>query len=247
MIWDRTGYRILDYVDGRPHEISLYTTTDQNTRNYQGFTVAFNGRPTPNWYLLASYTLSYLWGTGRNDPGAAHRIPQQWRFENGWQPEDTRHWMNLGASYTFNFGLTIGARLEYTSGLPRDRYYVATGLPDTNKTINRRTPRGTTPGNCSGTIPGQGSFVPASTECDNDVSRIAEYRTPPRAQLDLQLDYDFYPILRQHISLVCYVNNVFNDRTAFALNENDANSGTFGQVGSRYGGLSLRLGARYDF
>ena len=247
VIWDRTGYRILDYVDGRPHEISLYTTTNQNTRNYQGFTLAFEGRPTPNWYLLASYTLSWLWGTGWNDPGHAHRIPQQFKFENGWQPEDTRHWMNIAASYTFNFGLTIGGRLEYNSGLPRDRYYIATGLPDTNKNINRRTPRGTTPGNCAGTIPGQGSFIPASTECDNDVGRIAEYRTPPRAQLDLQLSYDFYILLRQHISLVFYVNNIFNDRTPYQLNENDANSGTFGQVGARYGALSFRLGARYDF
>ena len=79
------------------------------------------------------------------------------------------------------------------------------------------------------------------------VGRIAEYRTPPRAQLDLQLSYDFYILLRQHISLVFYVNNIFNDRTPYQLNENDANSGTFGQVGARYGALSFRLGARYDF
>jgi hypothetical protein len=155
--------------------------------------------------------------------------------------------MNIGASYTFNFGLTVGVRLEYLSGHPQDKYFIATYLPDTGKTINRRTPRGTTPGNCSGTSPGQGSFTPASTACGNDVTRITEYRTPPRAQLDLQATYDLYRVLREHIALVFYVTNVFNDRSPSTLNENDANSGTFGQTGGRFGALSLRLGARYDF
>ncbi len=247
VIWDRTGYRILDYVDGQSHEIRYYTTTSLNTRNYQGFTLAVDGRPSPNWYFLASYTLSWLWGTGRDNTGAAHRIPQQWKFENGWQPQDNRHMMNIGASYTFNFGLTVGVRLEYLSGHPQDKYFIATYLPDTGKTINRRTPRGTTPGNCSGTSPGQGSFAPASTACGNDVTRITEYRTPPRAQLDLQATYDLYRVLREHIALVFYVTNVFNDRSPSTLNENDANSGTFGQTAGRFGALSLRLGARYDF
>jgi len=247
VIWDRTGYRILDYVDGQSHEIRYYTTTSQNTRNYQGFTLAFDGRPSPNWYFLASYTLSWLWGTGRDNIGEAHRIPQQWKFENGWQPQDNRHMINAGASYTFNFGLTFGVRLEYLSGHPQDKFFIATDLPDAGKTINRRTPRGTTPGNCSGTVPGQGNFTPASTVCGNDVTRIAEYRAPPRAQVDLQATYDFYQVLREHIALVFYVTNVFNDRSPSTLNESDANSGTFGQTGGRFGPLSIRLGARYDF
>jgi hypothetical protein len=255
-IWDPTGYRVIDYVDGTPHEITLYTTPANNVRNYNGFTLSLEGRPTPNWYFLGSYTLSWLYGTAEFEltsasssgilSSNAHRIPQQWKFQNGFLPEDNRHQLNVAGSYTFH-GFTIGVHLQYISGAPKSKFFNATDLPDTSKNISYRSPRGTNPGTCSGSVPGQGSFNPATTVCGNNIGLIAEYRLPPRGTADLHLEYDFYQLLHQHISLSYDIFNIFNDRSPNNLQENDAPAGTFGQVTGRQTALNMRLGARYDF
>jgi len=257
VIWDPTGYRVIGYRDGIPHEVTLYTTPDGNVRNYSGFSLSLEGRPTPNWYFLAFYTLSWLYGTSEFEltsasssgilSSNAHRIPQQWKFQNGFLPEDNRHQVSVAAAYTFLRDVTLGVRLQYLSGSPRSKFFNATDLPDTSKNISYRSPRGTNPGTCSGNVPGQGNFTPATTVCDNSVGLIAEYRLPPRIQADLHVEYDFYRLLRQHIALTYDIFNIFNDRSANALQENDSPAGTFGQVTGRNTALNMRFGARYDF
>jgi hypothetical protein len=256
VIWDRTGYRVIGYQDGLAHEVTLYTTPFDNVRNYNGFSLFFEGRPAPNWYFLGSYTLSWLYGTTEFEltsasssgilSSNAHRIPQQWKFQNGFLPEDNRHEVSLAGSYSFH-ELTFGVRLLYLSGSPRSKFFNATDLPDTSKNISYRSPRGTDPGTCAGSVPGQGSFTPATTVCDNNVGQISELRLPPRAQVDLHVEYDLYSLLRQHVSFTYDVFNVFNDRSATAIQENDAPAGTFGQVTTRNTALNMRFGARYDF
>jgi hypothetical protein len=237
-VWDISGYRVINYVDGQAHTIDLYTTPDANVRNYQGITFSVEGRPTPNWYFLAFYTLSWLYGTSEAQNTTAFVIPQQRRFYNGFLPEDHRHQMHLVGSYNFH-GLVVGARLEYVSGNPRSKLFRNF---DTNSNQNFRSPRGTDPGTCSG-----GIYIPATVECGNDIGRISEYRIPPRAQLDLHLEYDFYQLLRQHIALIGDIFNLFNDRSAITLEQNDNTAGTFGTVTGRYAALNIRLGARYEF
>ena len=256
VIWDPTGYRVLDYRDGRPHDISLYTTPDGNVRTYNGISLSLEGRPTQNWYFLAFYTLSWLYGTTETElnsvsasgiiPNNLHRIPQQWQFWSGFLPEDHRHQVHLIGSYNFH-GLIVGTRLEFLSGNPRSKFFQATGLPDSGKNISLRSPRGTDPGTCAGSVPGQGSFVPATTVCGNNVGNISEYRNPPRMQVDLHVEYDFYQLLHQHIALTSDIFNIFNDRSATTVQENDAPNGNFGLVTGRNTGLNIRLGARYDF
>ena len=257
VIWDPTGYRVIGYRDGIPHEVTLYTTPDGNVRNYNGFSLSLEGRPTPNWYFLAFYTLSWLYGTSEFEltsasssgilSSNAHRIAQQGKFQNGFLPEDNRHQVSVAAAYTFLRDLTVGARLQYLSGSPRSKFFNATDLPDSSKNISYRSPRGTNPGTCSGNVPGQGNFSPATTVCDNSVGLIAEYRLPPRIQADLHVEYDFYRLLRQHIALTYDIFNIFNDRSATGLQENDSPAGTFGQVTTRNTALNMRFGARYDF
>jgi len=255
-IWDPTGYRVIDYVDGTPHEVTLYTTPYNNVRNYNGISLFLEGRPTPNWYFLAFYTLSWLYGTTEFELTSAsssgilssniHRIPQQWRFQNGFLPEDHRHQLNVAASYSLHY-FTVGVRLEYLSGNSRSKFFNATDLPDTSKNISLRSPRGTDPGTCSGNVPGQGNFSPATTACDNNVGLISELRLPPRAQVDVHVEYDFYHLVRQHIALTYDVFNIFNDRSPTGIQENDAPAGTFGQVTGRNTALNMRFGARFDF
>ncbi len=237
-IWDISGYRVIGYQDGRAHTIDVYTTPDENVRQYQGFSASVEGRPTPNWYFLAFYTLSWLYGTSEAQNTTAFLIPQQRRFYNGFLPEDHRHQIHLVASYTFH-GFTLGTRMEYTSGNPRSKVFRNF---DTNSNQNYRSPRGTDPGACSG-----GQFIPATTACGNDIGRITEYRIPPRTQVDVHLEYDFYPLVRQHITAMGDIFNLFNDRSPITLEQNDNTAGTFGLVTSRAAALNLRLGVRYEF
>jgi len=240
VIWDPTGYRIIGYVDGIPHVTTIYTTPDEATQNYQGVSVSLEGRPTQNWYFFAAYTLSWLWGTSSDN--TLFHIPQQFKFASGFLPNDNRHMIQGAGSYTVH-GLTVGPRLEFFSGGPRNKFFSGVHAGSSN----RRSPRGTDPGVCAGSVPGQGSFVPATTVCDNTTGLISEYREPPRVQVDLHLEYDFYEVLRQHLALNLEFLNIFNDRSATALQENDSASGLFGLVSGRNTGLIVRFGARYDF
>jgi len=85
--------------------------------------------------------------------------------------------------------------------------------------------------------------------CGNNVGFIADYRLPPRLTVDLHFSYDFYPLMRQHIAFDGDIFNLFNDRSATNLQQNDNADGSFGLVNpnDRNPGFTVRLGARYDF
>jgi hypothetical protein len=237
-IWDAAGQRVIGYVDGVNHTVFEYTTQPAAVRNYQGITFSVEGRPTPNWYFLAFYTLSWLYGTSDAQNTTDFYIPQQRKFYQGWLPQDNRHQMHVTASYTFH-GLTVGAYLEYISGRPQWKSFRSN---EATSPAIRRTPRGTEPGIC-----GSPDFIPQTTVCGNDLAKVADFRTPARAQLDLHVEYDFYELLRQHIALMADIFNLFNDRSAEALNEADNVQNNFGGVSNHYGSLNIRLGARYEF
>jgi len=67
--------------------------------------------------------------------------------------------------------------------------------------------------------------------------------------VDLHFSYDFYPLLRQHIAIDGDIFNLFNDRSATGIQQNNSADGTFGLVtaNDRNPGLATRLGMRYDF
>ena len=237
-IWDPAGQRVIGYVDGQNHTVFEYTTEPRAVRNYQGIIFSVEGRPTPNWYFLAFYTLSWLYGTSDAQNTSDFYVAQQRRFYNGWLPQDNRHQIHLAASYTFH-GFTLGAILEYISGRAQWKSFRSN---ESTAPPVYHTPRGTEPGTC-----GSPDFVPQTTVCGNDIGKIVEYRTPARAQLDVHVEYDFYQLLRQHIALMADIFNLFNDRSAESLNSADNVQNNFGSVSSRYGAFNLRLGARYEF
>jgi hypothetical protein len=240
-IYDPTGFRIVDFRDGQNHNITNYGT-NHNTRNYSGFNFSVQSRPTESWYFLAYYTLSWLWGRD------ATEIPTQTKFQSGFLDRDFRHRLNLAGSYTLKAGFIFGVKLEHTSGASTSkRFRRFDGSLNTGASTRYRSPQGTDPGTCSGTYPGLGSFTTLTTACGNNVNLISELRTLPQTIVDLQVEYDFYPLLRQHIALGFELLDLFNERTADALDRDDAQSGNFGYASGHGGGFQTRVGVRWDF
>jgi hypothetical protein len=244
-IWDHTGFRIADFRDGINHTIDLYTAPNANTRKYHGFNFAIQGRPTPNWYVMGFYTLSWLYGTTENS------VPAQAKFNNGYLQEDQRHRISLATSYTFGFGLTVGIRGQHNSGGPRlatnhegEEFQVSSAYGGGTRL---RTPRGTAPGVCAGSVPGQGNFSPWTTVCGNNVDLISEIRVPASTTLDVQLTYDVYPLLRQHVAITAEISNVLSERTKNGVLYTDRVAGDFGYASGSEGSWGINLGLRYEF
>jgi hypothetical protein len=165
------------------------------------------------------------------------------KFNNGYLPEDQRHYISIATSYTFGFGLTVGTRVTHLSGLPQDKNFGINGQTGTN----RRSPRGTDPGVCGGNVPGEGNFTPWTSACGNNTELISELRLPARTVIDLQLEYDTYPLLRQHVALTLEVFDLLNERAKNSIYQGDDKDGKFAYASGTPGGLSARLGIRYDF
>jgi hypothetical protein len=108
-------------------------------------------------------------------------------------------------------------------------------------------PGGTDPGVCGGAVPGQGGFSPWTTACGNDIDLISEARLPARTSIDLQLEYDAYRLVCQHVALTLEVFDLLNERSKNSIYTNDDKDGKFGYASETPGGLSTRLGIRYDF
>jgi len=244
-IWDHTGFRIVDFRDGVNHTVDLYTTPDSNVRKYHGISLGLQGRPTPRWYFMGYYTLSWLYGTTENS------VPAQVKFNNGYLQEDQRQRVNLAASYTFRFGLIVGARVSHSSGGPRlatnhdgKEFQVSSAYGGGTR---RRSPRGTDPGVCAGNVSGQGNFTPWTTVCGNNVDLVSEIRVPATTSIDLQLSYDLYALLRQHLSLTFELTNILNERTKNGVAYTDRVAGDFGYATGSEGSWGIQLGVRYEF
>ncbi len=244
-IWDHTGFRIVDFRDGINHTIDLYTTPDSNVRKYHGVSFGLQGRPTPSWYFMGYYTLSWLYGTTENS------VPAQVKFNNGFLQEDQRQRISVAASYTFRFGLIVGVRAQHSSGGPRlatnhegKEFQVSSAYGGGTRL---RSPRGTDTGVCAGNVPGQGNYTPWTTVCGNNVDLISEVRVPASTSLDVQLTYDVYPLLRQHVALLAEITNILNERTKNGVAYTDRVAGDYGYATGSEGSWGINLGIRYDF
>jgi hypothetical protein len=244
-IWDITGYRVIGYRDGINHTVTYYDNPDRVMRTYNGFTLSVESQPTPEFYILGFYTLSWLWGTidSASQNTGNLDIPRNDKFLSGFLTEDHRHQLHVATFYK-RHGVAVGTVFEYLSGAPgigkKGMNQARGGAP------NYLSPRGTEPGNCSGTAVAPNS--PATSACGNDINKVSEFRLPDSFQLDLHVEYDFFALLRQHIIISADFFNLFSSRpaTSFAT-ENDTKAATFGQVGNRVANLNVRLGARYEF
>ncbi|MGH8325022.1 MAG: TonB-dependent receptor domain-containing protein, partial [Steroidobacteraceae bacterium] len=127
-IWDPSGGRVTGYANGMPQKIYKYTTPDGNWRTYQGIDFTVESRPTTHWDLYAAYTLSWLYGPGADEVttvgtgGSAFYNPRQYRFYDGFLPEDQRHQFKVHGSYEWR-GLVLGVNFSYASGAPLTKLY----------------------------------------------------------------------------------------------------------------------------
>jgi hypothetical protein len=232
-IWDPSGTRVVGYVDGQAHNISKFTTPDDNYRIYQGIDFYVEARPTPGWDIYAAYTLSWLYGPGAEQIGqisgynqfTPNYNPRQARFYDGFLPEDLRHQLKVRVSYTWK-GLSAGVFLNYNSGAPLSKRFFQQQDGDY---INLRSPQGTDPG------------PPGS----NDPTKIAEFRTPDVLQTNLRVSWDMHPIIKQHVILLLDFFNLFNLSSAITLENRDVPS--YGAVTSRQTPFQFQLGLRYAY
>ncbi|HWE27901.1 MAG TPA: hypothetical protein VHB97_07855, partial [Polyangia bacterium] len=228
-VWDPSGVRVVGYANGMPQKIYKYTTPDGNWRTYQGVDFTLESRPTSHWDFYAAYTLSWLYGPGADEVftvgtgGSAFYNPRQYRFYDGFLPEDQRHQFKLHGSYEWR-GLVLGANFSYASGAPLTKlYYNQSDGTFTNK----RTPQGTDPG----------AVV-------NDPNAIAEFRLPDTYLLNVRVSYDAAELIHQHIILIADLFNVFNTLTPTALTTSDGPF--FAQANrGRLQPFHVQLGLRY--
>ena len=187
----------------------------------------FESRPRQEWDLSVAYTLSFLYGpggeqfaqvSGSQTLGQFYN-PRMWQFYDGYLAEDRRHNLKLRASYSV-YGLLFGAFLNFQSGSPRTKRFFNQNEGDY---INRRSPSGTDPGSTP-----------------NDLSAIAEVRTPAQLITDLRVAYDLHSLLQKvHLQISADLFNLFNLDSPTELEVRDVPS--YGQVRARQQPLGIQL------
>ena len=70
---------------------------------------------------------------------------------------------------------------------------------------------------------------------------------PAVTSLDLQLTYDVYPWLRQHVALLAEITDILSERTKNGVNYLDRAAGDYGYAAGSQGSWGINLGIRYDF
>jgi len=232
-IWDPTGTRVIDHVDGIPRQTYLYTRPDENWRVYHGLDFIFESRPRQEWDLSVAYTLSFLYGPGAEQFAqvsgsqtlSQYYNPRMWQFYDGFLPEDRRHNLKLRASYSWK-GVLLGAFLNFQSGGPRTKRFFNQNEGDY---VNRRSPSGTDPG-----------------PNPNDVTSIADVRTPAVLTTDLRIAYDLHSLLEKvHLQVSADLFNLFNLDSPNELEARDVPS--YGQVRARQQPLRLQLGLQLQY
>ena len=125
------GYDYFGYTEN-PGSNFVLGTLAGGKRNFQGLEFVFRKRFANNWQLLSSYNWNDAEGNTNSDGNADFqgdvlfldpRAPNQF----GTQPGLIRHLVKGGGSYTFPFGLQLGATASWNSGTIASRTFLASG------------------------------------------------------------------------------------------------------------------------
>jgi hypothetical protein len=230
-IWDPSGNRVIDYVDKTKmgQTVLQYATPSGNHRTYQGISLYAEGRPTRNWDINGSYTLSWTYGPGVTEFGQISAIsqydnPRNARYFDGFVLDDRRHVLKGFAAYQVG-PFNMGAAFTYATGVPLAKRFFSAQAGDY---VRYRAPLGTEPGN------------------GNDLKQISEFRTPDNMTVDLRAVFNVFPtVLNQQLRLILDVFNTFNTRNATNLVIQDVTR--FGQVSARAAPLRLQLAINYVY
>ena len=208
-IWDPAGTRIVGYVNGERQRIFVASTPSEAKREYHGLDLWVRGNPG-NWDLMASYTLAFLNGTVNdffesNGFGANPRLNPLYM---GPISGAYRHYLKALVDYSFDFGLTIGGRLQYYTGLPLWKVFRS---PEDQSFTLYRSPRGSS----------TGTRV-------NDPTTWAAFNLPDTFNLDLQVAYGLKKLLGVNLDVILMMFNALNLSPAQGIEARDG--ATFGQV-----------------
>jgi hypothetical protein len=125
------GYDYFGYTDN-PGSNFVLGTLEGGKRNFQGLEFVFRKRFANNWQVLSSYNWNDGKGNSNSDGNADFqgdvlfldpRAPNQY----GTQPGLIRNIVKGAGSYTFPFGLQLGATATWNSGTIASRTFLASG------------------------------------------------------------------------------------------------------------------------
>lgn len=227
-IWDASGNRVIGYVNPDfPNPISLSTYRDSSYTKYSGVSLIFETRPSQHFDFQGSYTLSWTYGPASDENLASNQYanPRQSQYYAGWALDiDTRHQFKTLTSYNYR-GLIIGVLFNWSSGTPGRKVFT----PISTSLASRfRAPFGTEPG------------API-----NDSRSWAEFRTPAFFNLGINVGYDFFELIKQHVIVTVRLTNVLDLETPDVFNRND--NDLFGTVSSRVTPRRVTLGLEYKY
>lgn len=227
-IWDPSGNRVVGFINPAiPSPITLSTYPQDAYLKYSGVSLSLESRPTPNFDFLGSYTLSYTYGPAYEDNLATNQYsnPRQTQYFSGYAYQtDTRHYLKTVTSYRYE-GLILGVLFNWSSGFPLRKEF--TPLPG-DLPLKYRSPIGTDPG-----------------RPPNDVRAWTEFRTADFFNLGLEIAYDFFHRIHQHVILSATITNALNLPTPTNFNQLD--NDLFGSVSARQASRRVSLGLRYQY
>lgn len=153
LVWNETGSAVIGFRDGMPRARFVLDTDEDYFREYAAVELALRGHVSRTGFVMASYTLSRLYGTSELDEITDTQFvipyvinnPRQRQFLYGPLESDRRHVVKLGFTYAYpKWNAVFGSIFRYSSGAPYSRLYYNSFL---NGYFDRRAPRGIDPGN----------------------------------------------------------------------------------------------------
>ena len=225
-IWDPAGTRVIGYANGTPQRLFEAGTPDDAQRNYHGLDFWLRGTPG-NFDVVASYTLSYLTGTVIDyfDNQGYGYNPRLTQLFNGDLPGNYRHYLKALMNYRFDFGLTLGTRVQFLTGAPQWKVYRS---PDDQSFSFYRSPRGSDPG----------ARV-------NDPTGWTEFKLPDQFIVDIQIAYSLEKLTKQRIDILAMLFNALSIATPFQIENRDG--AAFGTVTRRNDNIFAELVVRYRY
>jgi len=144
------GYDYFGYA-ANPGSNFVIGTLAGGKRNFQGLEFVFRKRFADNWQLLTSYNWNDGKGNTNSDSNADFQgdvlfLDPRAPYQYGTQPGLIKNIIKGAGSYTFNFGLQLGATLSWNSGTIASRTFLSSGrnLPIRIATADAYTFGGTT-------------------------------------------------------------------------------------------------------
>ena len=225
-IWDPAGTRVVGFANGVRQRLLEADTPEAAQRIYHGLDLWVRGNPG-KFDITASYTFALLTGTVNDffESGGYRSNPRLDPLYFGAIPGAYKHYLKGLINYGFDFGLTVGGRLQYFSGSPQWKVFRS---PEDQSYSLYRSPRGSSTGTRN-----------------NDPTTWADFKLPDTFTLDLQMAYSLEKLTGQRIDIIAMVFNLLNIAQPVTIDNRDG--GTFGVVTRRADNIFAEFVIRYRY